>query len=42
VLDLPPNLHLQDDLVSDIAHEFTENGFFNSDLDDNMGYGWKA
>ncbi|KAJ6676161.1 LIM DOMAIN-BINDING PROTEIN [Salix viminalis] len=40
--DLLPNLHLQDDLVSDIANEFTENGFFNSDLDDNMGYGWKA
>ncbi|XP_052302121.1 probable transcriptional regulator SLK2 isoform X2 [Populus trichocarpa] len=42
VPDLPQNLHLQDDIVSDIAHEFTENGFFNSDLDDNMGYGWKA
>ncbi|XP_021298201.1 probable transcriptional regulator SLK2 isoform X2 [Herrania umbratica] len=40
--DLPQNLHLQDDMVPDIAHEFTENGFFNSDLDDNMGYGWKA
>ncbi|KAK6250539.1 hypothetical protein QUC31_008090 [Theobroma cacao] len=40
--DLPQNLHLQDDIVPDIAHEFTENGFFNSDLDDNMGYGWKA
>ena len=39
--DLPQNLHLQDDIVSDIAHEFTENGFFNSDLDDNMGYLWK-
>lgn len=33
--DLPNNLHLQDD----IANEFTENGFFNSDLDD---YGWRA
>lgn len=40
--DLPSNLHLQEDMVPDIAHEFTENGFFNSDLDDNMGYGWKA
>ncbi|KAJ0099855.1 hypothetical protein Patl1_20072 [Pistacia atlantica] len=40
--DLPQNLHLQDDIVQDIAHEFTENGFFNSDLDDTMGYGWKA
>ena len=42
VPDLPQNLNLQDDIVPDIAHEFTENGFFNSDLDDNMGYGWKA
>ncbi|XP_048326494.2 probable transcriptional regulator SLK2 isoform X2 [Ziziphus jujuba] len=40
--DLPQNLHLQEDIVQDIAHEFTENGFFNSDLDDSMGYGWKA
>ncbi|KAM1183652.1 hypothetical protein COP2_001961 [Malus domestica] len=39
--DLPSNLHLQEDLVQDIAREFTENGFFNSDLDDTM-YGWKA
>ncbi|XWS61112.1 hypothetical protein CRYUN_Cryun07bG0097500 [Craigia yunnanensis] len=37
--DLPQNLHLQDDIIPDIAHGFTENGFFNSDLDDNMGYG---
>ncbi|GKU89384.1 hypothetical protein SLEP1_g3526 [Rubroshorea leprosula] len=40
--EVPQNLHLQDDIVSDIAHEFTENGFFSSDLDDNMGYCWKA
>lgn len=40
--ELHQNLHLQEDLVQDIAHEFTENGFFNSDLEDNMGYGWKA
>lgn len=41
--DLPQNnMHLQDDIVQDIANEFTENGFFNSDLDDTMGYGWKA
>ncbi|XP_044467284.1 probable transcriptional regulator SLK2 isoform X2 [Mangifera indica] len=26
--ELPQNLHLQDDIVEDIAHEFTENGFF--------------
>lgn len=40
--DLPANLHLQEDMVQDIAREFTENGFFNNDLEDNMGYGWKA
>ncbi|XP_052184900.1 probable transcriptional regulator SLK2 isoform X2 [Diospyros lotus] len=40
--DLPQNLHLSDEMVQDIAHEFTENGFFNSDLDDNMGFSWKA
>ncbi|KAK8599504.1 hypothetical protein V6N13_077425 [Hibiscus sabdariffa] len=37
--DLPPSLHLQDDIVSDIAQEFLDNGFFNSELDD---YDWKA
>ncbi|KAA3455849.1 putative transcriptional regulator SLK2 [Gossypium australe] len=26
--DLPQNLHLQDDIISDIAHELMENGFF--------------
>ncbi|KAK4431527.1 putative transcriptional regulator SLK2 [Sesamum alatum] len=40
--DLQQNLHLPDDLVSDVAHEFTENGFFNNDLDDNMNFSWKA
>ncbi|PPS10551.1 hypothetical protein GOBAR_AA10092 [Gossypium barbadense] len=39
---LQNHLHFQDDIVPDIAHEFTENGFFNSDLDDEQGYGWKA
>nr|BCM78833.1 candidate crown gall disease resistance protein 4 [Malus hybrid cultivar] len=34
--DLPSNLHLQEDLVQEIAREFTENGFFNSNRDDNM------
>lgn len=33
--DLPQNF---DDFVSD----FTENGFFNNDLDDNMNFSWKA
>ncbi|KAJ4822625.1 hypothetical protein Tsubulata_037268 [Turnera subulata] len=42
VPDLPQNLGLQDDMVQDIAHEFSDNGFFNNDLDDNMGFGWKA
>ncbi|KAJ8752799.1 hypothetical protein K2173_008534 [Erythroxylum novogranatense] len=42
VSDLPQNLHIPDDLVQDIANDFTEPGFFNSDLDDNMDYGWKA
>lgn len=40
--DLPQNLHLQEDIVQDIAHAFPENGFFNSDLDDNPCYPWKA
>ncbi|KAF5743561.1 transcriptional regulator SLK2 [Tripterygium wilfordii] len=40
--DLPQNLHLPDDIAQDISHEFTENDFFNSDLDYNMEYGWKA
>ncbi|KAL4347951.1 hypothetical protein GQ457_17G025250 [Hibiscus cannabinus] len=37
--DLPQSLHFQDDIVSDIAQEFLDNGFFNGELDD---YGWKA
>ncbi|XP_071725189.1 probable transcriptional regulator SLK2 [Rutidosis leptorrhynchoides] len=37
------NLHLCEELVNDIAHEFSENGFFNTDLDDNsMTYPWKG
>ncbi|KAI9112077.1 hypothetical protein K1719_016973 [Acacia pycnantha] len=36
--DIPQNLHLQD-VVQDIAREFTDNGFFNSDFDD---FPWKA
>ncbi|XP_054785847.1 probable transcriptional regulator SLK2 isoform X2 [Prosopis cineraria] len=35
--DISQDLHLQD-VVQDIAREFTDNGFFNSDLDD---YAWK-
>ncbi|XP_022969730.1 probable transcriptional regulator SLK2 [Cucurbita maxima] len=40
--DLPQNLHLDEDIIQDIAHDFTENGFFNSDLDDNMCFAWKG
>lgn len=40
--DLSQNLHLSDELVPDVAHEFSENGFFNNDLDDNMNFDWKA
>ncbi|CAI0546975.1 unnamed protein product [Linum tenue] len=32
---------LQDDM-QDIAAEFSDSGFFNSDLGDTMGYDWKA
>ena len=39
--EMPQNLHLQD-VVQDIGNEFTDNPFLNSDLDDNMGFGWKA
>ncbi|KAL5173782.1 putative transcriptional regulator SLK2 [Glycine soja] len=39
--EMPHNLHLQD-VVQDIGNEFTDNPFLNSDLDDNMGFGWKA
>lgn len=41
--DLPQNIHLQDDIVPEIGNDFTDNGFFSGDLDDNIGgYGWKA
>lgn len=40
--DVPHSLHLSEEMVQDIAREFTDNGFFNSDLEDNMSYGWKA
>ncbi|XP_014512445.1 probable transcriptional regulator SLK2 [Vigna radiata var. radiata] len=39
--DMPQSLHLQG-MVQDIGHEFADSSFFNSDLDDNMGFGWKA
>lgn len=40
--DLLQNLQLSEELVQDIAHEFTESGFFSSDLEDSMPYGWKG
>ncbi|KAL2920603.1 putative transcriptional regulator SLK2 [Bienertia sinuspersici] len=40
--ELPQNLRLTDDIVPDLPHDFAENGFFNSELDDNLSYGWKA
>ncbi|KAG8381369.1 hypothetical protein BUALT_Bualt06G0115100 [Buddleja alternifolia] len=40
--DLPQNVHISDEMVQDFAHEFSENGFFNNDLDDNMNFSWKA
>ncbi|XP_038906895.1 probable transcriptional regulator SLK2 isoform X1 [Benincasa hispida] len=40
--DLPQNLQLDEDIIQDIAHDFTDNGFFNSDLDDNMCFAWKG
>ena len=36
-----PNLQMTDDIVPELPHDYTENGFFGSDLDDNMGFGWK-
>ncbi|XP_073129883.1 probable transcriptional regulator SLK2 [Henckelia pumila] len=39
--DLQQNLHLSDELVNDIAHEYIENGFFSNDFDDNMNFSWK-
>lgn len=40
--DLTQDLHLPDDFVSDVAHEFVENGFFSNELDDDMSFSWKA
>lgn len=42
VADMPQGLHLPDDIVSDIAQGFADNGFFSGDLDDTMGFGWKS
>ncbi|CAJ1952652.1 unnamed protein product [Sphenostylis stenocarpa] len=39
--DMPQSLHLQG-VIQDIGHEFADNPFFNSDLDDNLGFGWKG
>ncbi|XP_021842329.2 probable transcriptional regulator SLK2 [Spinacia oleracea] len=42
VSEIQQNLHLSDDMVPDLPHDFSDTGFFGSDLDDNIGYGWKA
>ncbi|KAK9724562.1 hypothetical protein RND81_05G082600 [Saponaria officinalis] len=39
--DVHQNLCLTDDMVPDLPHDFAESGFFSSDLDDNLGFGWK-
>lgn len=31
-----------DQMVSEISHEFPENGFFDNDFDDDMNFSWKA
>ncbi|KAG7014785.1 putative transcriptional regulator SLK1 [Cucurbita argyrosperma subsp. argyrosperma] len=40
--DFPEDLHLPESLVEDIGQDFPENGFLNNDLDDDLGYVWKA
>ncbi|CAN4080768.1 unnamed protein product [Withania somnifera] len=40
--DLLPSMHVSDEMVPDTSHEFNENGYFSSDLHNNMSYGWKA
>ncbi|KAL6954583.1 hypothetical protein U1Q18_045544 [Sarracenia purpurea var. burkii] len=40
--DLPQNLHLSEEILQDIAHEFTDNGLFEFDYDDNIEFGWKG
>ncbi|XAR71743.1 hypothetical protein NMG60_11018148 [Bertholletia excelsa] len=40
--DLKQSLHLSEEIDQDIANEFTDNGFFSSDLDDNLDFDWKA
>ncbi|KAH7844259.1 hypothetical protein Vadar_026202 [Vaccinium darrowii] len=39
--NLPQNFHLLEVMNLDIGHEFPENGFFSSDLDD-YGFNWKG
>ncbi|GAB2233422.1 hypothetical protein Droror1_Dr00002645 [Drosera rotundifolia] len=40
--DLPQGLQFSDDMISSITDDFLDSGFFNNELDANMGYGWKA
>ncbi|XP_057527669.1 probable transcriptional regulator SLK2 [Amaranthus tricolor] len=39
--EMPPNMHLTEDIVPELTHDYSENGFLSSDLNDNMGFGWK-
>ncbi|KAG6574157.1 putative transcriptional regulator SLK2, partial [Cucurbita argyrosperma subsp. sororia] len=40
--DLQQDLPLPEGLVEDIGQDFPENGFINNDLDEDLGYVWKA
>lgn len=40
--EMPHSPHVPYDIMSGISQEFTDNGFFGSDLDDTFGFGWKA
>lgn len=39
--DMSQSLPLQD-VAQEFGHDFADNPFFNSDLDDNMGFNWKT
>ncbi|KAL9271081.1 putative transcriptional regulator SLK2 [Drosera capensis] len=39
--DLPQG-QFSDDMISSITDDFLDSGFFNNELDANMGYAWKA
>ncbi|KGN57348.1 probable transcriptional regulator SLK2 [Cucumis sativus] len=37
-----PQLHFPESLVEDIGQDFPESGFINNELDEHLGYVWKA